>query len=344
MALPPTEPAPACDAAPPPDRPLVSMLLIAYHQQATVAEAIAGALAQTYSPLEILVSDDASGDGTWAAMQAAVAGYTGPHRVVLNRNPHNLGIGAHLSMLAARARGELLFVAAGDDVSLPERCERCVAAWLAEGRRRDLIACPLLDVDADGRPQGLLQPSQLSDWHGAADWVRQPPHVVGAGQAWTRRLVDRFGPLPHGTVAEDLVMVFRAIVTGGAVTLDEPLVRYRRGGLSRRRRALHAGEVAQRLASNARHSVIELEQVLADARRAGVEAAVAGPLGAKLARERHIAAQFAQGTPAARLRRLVADKAVPWPVRLRTYVYAALPGLTGPWFALKRWRAARRDA
>ena len=142
MALPPTEPAPACDAAPPPDRPLVSMLLIAYHQQATVAEAIAGALAQTYSPLEILVSDDASGDGTWAAMQAAVAGYTGPHRVVLNRNPHNLGIGAHLSMLAARAQGELLFVAAGDDVSLPERCERCVAAWLAEGRRRDLIACP----------------------------------------------------------------------------------------------------------------------------------------------------------------------------------------------------------
>ena len=70
---------------------------------------------------------------------------------------------------------------------------------------------------------------------------------------------------------------------------------------------------------------------------------MAGPVGAKLARERHIAAQFAQGTPAARLRRLVADKAVPWPVRLRTYVYAALPGLTGPWFALKRWRAARRD-
>lgn len=336
----------ASDPDPPTDgatteRPLVSMLLIGYRQEATIAEAIAGALAQTYSPLEVLVSDDASDDGTWAAMQAAVAGYTGPHRVVLNRNPRNLGIGAHLSLLAARAQGELLFVAAGDDVSLPERCTHCVAAWFAANRRPDLIACPLIDIDAAGQPQGLLRPSQLADWRSAADWVRQPPHVIGAGQAWTRRLVERFGPLPKGTVAEDLVMVFRAIVAGGAVTLDEPLVRYRRGGLSRRRRVLQASEVAQRLASNARHSVIELEQVLADARCAGVEAAVAGPVGAKLARERHIAAQFAQGTPAARLRRLFTDGAVPWPVRLRTYVYAAMPGLTAPWFALKRWHAAR---
>ena len=52
-------------------------------------------------------------------MQAAVAGYRGPHRIVLNRNPANLGIGAHLSQLVAMSRGELLFVAAGDDVSLP---------------------------------------------------------------------------------------------------------------------------------------------------------------------------------------------------------------------------------
>ena len=37
-----------------PDRPLVSMLLIAYQQPDTIARAIRGALAQTYSPLEIV--------------------------------------------------------------------------------------------------------------------------------------------------------------------------------------------------------------------------------------------------------------------------------------------------
>ena len=88
--------------------PRVSLLLIAYRQAATVRAAIEGALAQTGPPIEIIVSDDASDDDTWAQMQAAVAGYAGPHTVRLNRNPANLGIGAHLSRLVAMSSGEAL--------------------------------------------------------------------------------------------------------------------------------------------------------------------------------------------------------------------------------------------
>ena len=284
------------------------MLLISYRQAGTVGAAIAGALAQTYQPLEILVSDDASGDGTWAAIQAAVAGYAGPHRLVLNRNPVNLGIGAHLSKLVALSRGELLFVTAGDDVSLPQRCARTVAAWLAQGRRPDLIASALVDIDAGGAGHGLIQPADLARWRSAADWAACRPQVIGAGQAWTRRLFERFGPLPAGTVAEDLILVFRAIVSGGAITLTEPLVQYRRGGLSRRRRALRASEVSARLASNARHSLVELPCLLRDAALAGVSAAVAPGLQAQLARERHVAAQLAPGPLAARIQRLLSAR------------------------------------
>lgn len=322
---------------PMPDRPLVSMLLIAYRQADTVGEAVAAALAQTYSPLEIIVSDDASGDGTWDAIEAALAGYAGPHRIVRNRNPHNLGIGAHLSHLASLAQGELLFVAAGDDRSLPERCARTVEAWLAHGRRPDLIAAALVDIDAQGERHGVLQPSDLSTYGNAADWIARPPYVIGAGQAWARRLFERFGPLPGGTVAEDLIMVFRAIVSGGAMTLDEPLVAYRRGGISRRRRALHAADVRRKLAANARHALVELPCLLHDAEIAGVRNAVAPALERQLARERHVAAQFDESTSTwQRLRRLAADSAVPLGTRLRVFVYAACPWLLAPWFALKR--------
>ena len=89
------DPIPA--TAPPLDeRPLVSILLITYRQPDTIGAALRGALAQTYEPLEIIASDDASGDGTWEAMCAAAQGYAGPHRLRLNRNEANLGIGAHL--------------------------------------------------------------------------------------------------------------------------------------------------------------------------------------------------------------------------------------------------------
>lgn len=324
--------------------PRVSMLLIAYQQATTVGAAVAGALAQTGPAIEILISDDASPDSTWAAIQAAVAGYTGPHQVLLNRNPQNLGIGAHLALLAGRARGELLLVAAGDDVSLPQRAERTLQAWLQHGQKPDLIASALVDLDAHGAAHGVMRPDDLATWRTAADWAARRPYVIGAAQAWTRRLVRRFEPLPAGTVAEDLVMAFRAIVSGGAITLDEPLVQYRRGGLSSRRRALHPHEVSARLLANARHSLVELPCLLRDAQAAGVLAAVAPLLQSQLATQRHIADQLQPGPLPARLRRLLQDRAVPLALRLRVFLYAACPALLVPGFALKRALLRRRGA
>jgi glycosyltransferase involved in cell wall biosynthesis len=68
------------------NEPLVSMLLLIYQQQSTVEAAVRGALAQTYSLLEIVISDDASTDGTRAAIDHALDGYNGPHRIIRNTN------------------------------------------------------------------------------------------------------------------------------------------------------------------------------------------------------------------------------------------------------------------
>lgn len=316
--------------------PLASILLIAYQQEGTVAEAVAGALSQTYSPLEIILSDDASADGSFAAMQAAVAGYTGPHHIVLNRNPRNLGIGAHLNHLVSLSKGEVLFVAAGDDVSLPQRCDKVMEAWRASGQRLDLIAAALIDVDEAGHNGAVITPSDLAAYHNAADWLARPPFVVGAAQAWTRRVFDRFGPLPQGVVAEDLIMVLRAVMSGGAVTLAEPLVRYRRGGLSFRRRAQTAGDVVRALLKNNRSSLVELPLLLDDARRAGQLASVEPALRARLAREHFVHDLFAASTLSARSRVLLGAHGVPLALRLRLFVYAACPLLLAPFFWLKR--------
>jgi hypothetical protein len=325
-----------------PDRPWVSMLLIAYQQPDTIARAIRGALAQTYSPLEIVVSDDASNDTTFATMQAALAGYTGPHRIVLNRNARNLGIGAHLSHLVGLSSGELLFVAAGDDVSLPQRCETVVNAWLAYGRRPDLIASALFDMDDGGAMHAPIVPTELQRYQSVEDWLIHPPFVVGAAQAWTRRLFERFGPLPAGVVAEDLIMVFRAVGSGGAITLPEALVGYGRGGISRRVRNLNAQDVTTRVLKNNRHALVEHEQLLQDARTMGQLDAVQAVFDANLKRERFIRDVFAAQGMVRKFGIALQASAVPTGLRLRMCLYATLPGLYAPFFLLKRLVARHR--
>jgi hypothetical protein len=139
-----------------------------------------------------------------------------------------------------------------------------------------------------------------------------------------------------------MLMVFRAILSGGAITLPDALVHYRRGGISRRRRNLQARDVIARLLKNNRHALVEIEQLLADARLAGQLPAVEDALQRRLEREHFVRDLFAADTWAGRRRAWRAAPRVPVPTRLRLLVYAACPGLLLPLFALKRWLARGR--
>ena len=312
------------------DRPVALVLLMAFNQQGTIRAAIEGALAQTYTPLEIVISDDASTDGTWSEVEVATAGYCDPHTVVLHRNPTNLGIGAHLSRLVAISRGEMLVIAAGDDVSVPHRCDRVMRAWLGSNRQLDLIASGLTDIDASGVAKAVIVPSDLASYRSLADWVARPPHVIGAAQAWTRRVFERFGPLPAGVVAEDLIIVVRAIGCGGAITLPQALVQYRRGGLPYRVRSMHASDVIARMLRNNRHALVETQQLQRDATRANAPAAVHTELNTTLSRERFSAELFDQRSFAARSCTALNAHALPRALRFGFGVMRPHPGLWRP--------------
>jgi glycosyltransferase involved in cell wall biosynthesis len=200
------------------------VLLLAYNQQETIESAIDSVLGQQCEPIEIVLSDDASSDGSFALMQAAAERYRGPHSVRAIRNATNLGIGQHYNELVRATRAPLLVTAAGDDTSTPDRVSRLLQAWDANGQRADLIASHLIDLDHEGRLHDVIRVDDLATCRGVDDWARQRPYIVGAGHAFTRRMMERFGPLAADIAYEDQVMVFRAIVSGGAITVDAPLV------------------------------------------------------------------------------------------------------------------------
>lgn len=112
------------------DGPLVTFALLAYNQEKYIREAIVGAFSQTYSPLEIVLSDDCSSDRTFEIMQEMAREYKGPHLVKVRRGVNNCGVIDHLIYVAKLAKGELIVVAAGDDISLDVRVEKLAKAWI----------------------------------------------------------------------------------------------------------------------------------------------------------------------------------------------------------------------
>lgn len=231
--------APAPDRPPeaaPSGRPLVTHFLYGYRQERSIRAAIEGVFAQTYQPLEIVLSDDCSPDGTFQVMQEMAAAYRGPHRVVLNRNPTNLGIAGHVERIMELASGGFIVENAGDDVSAPHRVERLAAAWRGGGGTALVVHSAKRDVDPDGNPletRAIYAPLAGLTPLGM---LRRKHALVGATMGWDRAVYDRFGPISDVAPFHDYPIGFRALLLGGpdaVAYLDEALVRYSKGGVSR---------------------------------------------------------------------------------------------------------------
>jgi len=216
-------------------RPLVTFYVIAYNQARFIREAVESALAQTYSPIEVLLSDDCSTDGTFEIIQDLAKRYSGPHTIILNRNTRNLGLSEHVNRIIERAAGELIIAADGDDVSDPQRTERCVDAWLKNGKPAALVTS-VCCIDAAGSPsrdgrQWFAQFLPVENETPAACLLRftrqGSPRLISCSAAWTKELFDAFGPIPQGLWFEDDVITLRAWLFDRIVFVNEPLVRYR---------------------------------------------------------------------------------------------------------------------
>jgi glycosyltransferase involved in cell wall biosynthesis len=204
----------------------LTFFVMAFNQEAFVEKAIRGALAQTYSPLEVILSDDCSTDATFEIMTERARSYSGPHHVVLNRNESNLGIARHVNRVMELANGELVIVAAGDDYSIPERTQVIFDRWESGGRRAFSIGSYVINFNEKTeilvrRP--IPQKNRDLAWRG----THFTPGILGAAHAWHRRIFEEFGPINRNVVAEDRVIVFRAYCLGDVEMIERPLVHHR---------------------------------------------------------------------------------------------------------------------
>lgn len=231
----------------------VTLIILAYNQEAFVEAAIAGALAQDYPALEIILSDDGSSDSTFALMKAATADYRGPHRVIANQTPANSGFVAHIYHAVARSRGELIVLGAGDDISLPYRVSALVAAWRENGA--DALGSDWEVIDQHGAvigsgsagPAAMVQP-----WFAGNAPV---PTLTGATGAYERAMFEALKLPDFPIFAEDfffaLLLNLRSRPIGN---VPLKLVQYRVHGESLTHRRAGPGELEEYERTNERYA------------------------------------------------------------------------------------------
>lgn len=105
--------------------PRLTVGLPVYNGQNYLAESLEALLGQTYEDFELIISDNASTDGTAAICRRYEKQDS---RVRYFRQLRNLGLSANHNFLVAQAAGELFKWASHDDLYARDLLERCVAA------------------------------------------------------------------------------------------------------------------------------------------------------------------------------------------------------------------------
>lgn len=129
------------------DEPLVSIVIPAYNNADYLDETMKSVLGQTYTNLEVIVSDHASTDDTWAVMER----YASDPRVTLLHTEGGGGALRNWNRVSQAATGDLIKLVCGDDLLYPTIVAQQVAALVAEPGAV-LAASPRDIVDANGAP------------------------------------------------------------------------------------------------------------------------------------------------------------------------------------------------
>jgi glycosyltransferase involved in cell wall biosynthesis len=322
--------------APPPGQPLepgppptFSVAIAAYQAEATVGDAVASALAQSHPPLEVVVCDDGSTDGTAAALESFAG------RITVVRQ-ENRGEAAAKNAAVSRCAGDFVAFLDADDLYLPGRLE--ALAELGDVRPDLDVLTTNAELEVDGEVVGTYYPlvATFPDDDQSVRVVADDSAVFGAAAVRRSTFLDAGGLNERLRSADDWNLWMRLVLSGSRIGLvDAPLYRYR----------LHEGGTSADQVRGWRDCVEALEDVLAVARPRGDERAA---VLASLERHRSMAAlteaeeALRSGAPDRRSRSWKVARTAGDPrTRGKAVFAAALPGLAAMLLERREARSGR---
>jgi glycosyltransferase involved in cell wall biosynthesis len=218
-------------------RERVSIAMATYNGAPYLREQVESLFTQTHLPDELVVQDDCSTDGTLALLRELAA--CAPFKMWVLESDHNRGVNASFQSAILRCSGDVVFFCDQDDIWLPRKIERCLAA-LSESPGAGYVFCDALQFSSGTGDLGksMWQVARFSAARRLA--FRRNPlkamltggnFVYGMASAFRREILQRFQPIDCDAagMTHDTWFAMHAAALGiKGVALKERLVRYRR--------------------------------------------------------------------------------------------------------------------
>jgi glycosyltransferase involved in cell wall biosynthesis len=209
--------------------PRVSIGLPVYNGEKYLSLALDSLLAQTFEDFELMISDNASTDGTEAICREYARR---DPRVRYHRSPVNRGLAWNHNRLVHLARGEYFKWVGHDDIYHPDMLRRCVEVL---DRDRDVVLCSVweVEIDADGKvirePAHWPQPTASSRPHERFHAILRGYGIAGGHDVYgvIRTAVLRRTPLTGTAHSNDRAMMAELALHGRFHRLPDTLHYYR---------------------------------------------------------------------------------------------------------------------
>jgi glycosyltransferase involved in cell wall biosynthesis len=244
--------------------PLVSVVVPFYNQEAFVDDAISSVVAQDHPRIQLIVADDASADGTLAALRRHEDAPLEEVRIL--HNERNRGVSGNMNVALAEVRGEFVALMAGDDTMLPGKLRAQVSLL----RRTPEAVAAVHDAEVFDSDSGDTL-GWFSELYNGAAGVRDggvellfdPSYLMLPSTTMFRTsAMPECGFDERLVFANDLLWFIELVRAGQIVGSPERLVRYRRhagnltGDPNTRARILEEGLITMAIVA-ARHPELE---------------------------------------------------------------------------------------
>jgi len=217
----------------------ISVALCTHNGAAYLSAQLESIIRQSVPPQEIVISDDASHDGTRAIVTSFRDECARSHpsiAVKFIENEQPLGVTQNFQQAVLTCTGDYIALSDQDDVWLPDRLAVSRAAM--ESRGLSLVGGDARLINAEGRDTGEtlfgslgISPRELKEMHSGRgfDALLRRNLVTGATAMVSRRTVELAVPFPHPWVHDEWLAIIAA-ATGTIDLIERQLIGYRQHG------------------------------------------------------------------------------------------------------------------